>query len=191
MNIATIMPGALIHSRNALRIVPHGREYYERDIERTRGDVTFPLLLSFAAGIIDANGGFRVAVRDNINDFYTTNEHPWICRKKPYDYSSSFLLVQEPVRWEDIPWLIRECELTILWWARASNNPDVIPGLRAWLLKRDAAHIRRIGRRAYAKQYRKFWNRDLPRDIPIEPMQGHELARFGSKRAFRRFVGAK
>lgn len=181
-----VLSGAIKEADNCWRIVPHGRLHDKYQ----RGEYLCPGLLSYAAAVLKPDGGFRVEVREHIEEFGNQGERVWICRSNWRDLTSSYLIVRDPVPWVDIPWLIRECEMTVLAWLRAQNDPDAwnIPGLRQWLLYRDNDHIRRVGRLEYTKQYRKFWNRDLPRDISIWPMADHEIDRFGSEQDFHDFV---
>lgn len=156
------LPGALTFSDNSIRVVPHGKLYdhYQRE------EVLCPGLLSFAAGVLKRDGGFRVEVRNNLGEFdqLLDCERYWIARWKWRDLNSPYLRVRDPVPWKDNVWLIRECEMTVLAWLRANNDPDAwnIPGLKAWLRWRDEEHINKLGREEYTKQYRTFWNRDFP-----------------------------
>jgi hypothetical protein len=130
-----------------------------------RNDILCPGLLSFAAGVISPRGGFRVEVRETLAEFDELADcaRYWVARTEWRDINAPYLIVRDPVVWADIPWLIRECELAILAWLRAQNDPDAweIPGLKEWFRRRNKYHIGRIGRDEYAKQYREFWNRDL------------------------------
>lgn len=151
--------GAIKHHWGQLRIVPHGRlhDQYQRE------EYLCPGTLSFAAGVIDKKGGFCVKVREHLDEFAEDGTRFWIARTRWYDLNSPYLIVRDPVVWEDIPWLFRECEMTILAWLRAQNDPDCweIVGLKKWLARRNAEHIERLGRDEFGRQYRRFWNRDL------------------------------
>lgn len=183
-----LLSGAVVRTDHSLRLVPHGRlhDQYQRE------EFLCPGLLSFAAGVIGSKGGFRVKVRERVEEFEEEGTYYWIARTRWRDLNSPYLIVRDPMPWEDIPWLVRECEMAILAWVRSRNDPDIwkIPGLQKWIDHRDQRHIRKLGRRIFAKQYRFFWNRDLPRDLSIEPMQEFERERFGSQEAFDDWVGA-
>lgn len=160
MNLAGALTNASMYG---MRIVPHGSLHDEYQ----RNEILCPGLMSFAAGVIDPRGGFRVEVRDNLTDFDNLADcsRYWIARTNWRDLNSPYLIVREPVVWENIPWLIRECEMVLLNWLRAQNDPDAwyIPGLYSWLLHRDQEHITKLGEDEYGRQFRVFWNTDVSR----------------------------
>lgn len=158
-----ILSGALTFNDNRMRIIPHGRLHDQYQ----RGEFIAPSLLSFAALIIDPSGAIRYTVDNDmarLRSFAKKDGHCIVARHKPYTAGSPFLLTLEPVPWNDIAWLLRECELTALWWLKRSNDPEVfeLPGIRPWLERRDQEHIRRLGIEEYAKQYKNFWGHDFP-----------------------------
>ena len=153
-----IMSGALARPYNALRAIPHGRLHDEYQ----RGEVLCPGLLSVAAIVLSPDGGYRYEVRVTEAEIAAAcheGEHYWIARHKPWDRAQPLIIIRDPVPWEDIPWLHGECELTLLAWLRDSNDPDAwkIPGLDRFLRRRAKRWIRRIGKKAYREQARKFW----------------------------------
>lgn len=153
-----ILPGALVRSYNAMRIVPHGRLHDEYQ----REEFLCPGELSVCAIVLGHNGSYRFVVRRNeaeIRMACNKDEHYWLGRHKPWDRAQPFIIIRDPVPWNDIPWFHQECELTLLTWLKDSNDPDAwrIPGIKQFLRRRDKHWIKRIGKKKYREQRRRFW----------------------------------
>lgn len=75
---------------------------------------------SFVAGIVDPYGGLRVVVTQRRKDF------------RRHLRPDELLLVvpgfktEEPVRLEQIPWMIDRVERYVQWWISTRNDPDTL-----------------------------------------------------------------
>lgn len=154
----TALQGALKWRDHAIRVVPHGRLHDEYQ----RGDILCPGELSVAAIVLSPNGGHRYEVRTSEAEIAAAcheGEHYWIARCKPWDRAQPFIVIRDPVPWSDINWLPQECELTLLTWLRNSNHPSAwqLPGLKRFMRRRSKHWIKRIGKKEFREQSRKFW----------------------------------
>ncbi len=91
--------------------------------------------LSAVAGILSPEGYFRVVVTQR-----------WRMRHHLAKGERLFVvpgyLVQEPVKWDHIPLLIRKVELYIEWWLTSRNDPLTLrdPAIQNYLKNPDASH---------------------------------------------------
>lgn len=76
-------------------------------------------MLSSVAGILDSNGGFRAVVAPRKTLHYHLSEGEQLFVVPGYR-------VQEPIRWDEIPPLIKRVELYIDWWIKTRNDPQLL-----------------------------------------------------------------
>jgi hypothetical protein len=90
---------------------------------------------SSVAGILDTYGGLRVIVDSPQTYYHVVGGKVIIQKHKAFDghvrpdemlFVVPGFKVQEPVPWDDIPWMIRRVEHHIKWWIETRNDPDII-----------------------------------------------------------------